>query len=167
MAMLTQQRLKELLHYDPRTGVFTWTKNLSPRSRAKSGAVAGCVLPRGYRQIKLDGVRYLGHRLAWLYVNGHWPADEIDHIDGDPSNNVLSNLREANRTQNRANTRRKKNSVSGLKGVSWDITKRRWVARIGVGRRSVFLGTFNNKANAHMAYIVAARQYYGNYARAA
>ncbi len=165
--MLTQQRLKELLHYDPQTGVFVWTKDLPARSRAKSGTIAGCTLPRGYKQIKLDGVRYLGHRLAWLYVNGCWPTYEIDHIDGDPSNNTFSNLREASRAQNRANTRRKKNSVSGLKGVSWDITHQRWVARIGVGRRYVFLGTFNNKTDAHAAYVAAAQKHYGNYARAA
>ena len=95
--MLTQERLKELLEYDPETGFFT---RLIGRSgpRARSGDVAGCDNGQGYIRIYVDGRPYKGHRLAWFYVHGAWPR-EIDHINGDKSDNKLANLRPATRSR--------------------------------------------------------------------
>lgn len=96
---LKHERLLELLSYDPETGVFT--NQIDRGYRAKAGAVAGGRShKRGYRLIKLDYESYLAQRLAWFYVYGEWPVNEVDHIDGDTSNNKLANLRVVTHQQN-------------------------------------------------------------------
>jgi hypothetical protein len=161
---LTAERLRELLHYDPGTGEFTWLVSTSNRVRA--GETAGTTDGR-YRQIKIDGRIYRSHQLAWLYVTGKWSSGHLDHINGDPSDNRLTNLRPATSSQNGANSRKGVNNKSGFKGVSWHAQNQRWRARIMVGRRQIFLGLFADPAAAHTAYITAAKEYFGEYARAA
>ena len=101
--ILTVERLRELLHYDSDTGVFTWRVYRSPG--AKKGDVAGCVNEGGYIATQVDRKHYLSHRLAWLYVYGAWPIDEIDHKDGNPANNHIANLRDVTRLTNSQNLR--------------------------------------------------------------
>lgn len=101
--MINQKRLKEVLDYDPATGVFTWRVELN--ARGKVGDPAGCN-SWGYRVIRIDGRLYGAHRLVWLYVHGRWPDAMIDHVNGDRSDNRIENLREANSVQNAHNAKR-------------------------------------------------------------
>ena len=153
--MLTQERLKDLLHYDPETGVFTRKVALSPKTRV--GEVAGGKCSLGYWQISVEGKLHRSHRLAWLYIKGKWPKHQIDHIDGNKCNNSFRNLREANFNQNSFNRPKQSNNTSGYKGVSWHDKANKWTAEIkayGVKRR---LGLFKSKLAAYRAYCKAAR----------
>jgi hypothetical protein len=155
---LTQQKLRELLDYDPETG---WFK--SKRTGLKIGFQ---INQFGHTGIWLAGRNVLAHRMAWLYVNGETPR-AIDHINGHPSDNRLANLRPASPAQNRANSKANRNSKSGTKGVSPSRTGRRWRARISINKKTVHLGTFPTKEEANAAYMLAASRHYGEFARAA
>jgi hypothetical protein len=136
--MLTQERLKELLHYDPETGVFTWLKLNPHATKIKAGDIAGCIdKTKGYVRIKVDGGRYTAHRLAFLYMTGSWPADQVDHIDHIRSNNAWCNLREANPAENGKNRSLNSNNTSGVNGVFFHKTRQRWVVQIWVDAGSV------------------------------
>jgi hypothetical protein len=161
--MITPERLRELLTYDPDTGVFTWRGGVR---RVRPGMIAGHAPPStGYRRIFIDQKPYVAHRLAWLYVHGRWPLADIDHADGDPGNNALANLREASRTQNHGNRKRACNNRSGFKGVSFKPECNKWYARIYVSYRQHHLGYFSTPEAAAAAYAVAARRHYGEFAR--
>lgn len=163
MTALTADRLREVLTYDPETGVFRWKVRTS--IRVTVGEVAG-YLRDGYRFITIDGRKYRAHRLAWLYMYGVWPA-ELDHVNGDRADNRISNLREATRTQNNANTPIRKNNTSGVKGVCWDKRKRKWMAQIRVRGVQRFLGYYETTEEAGEAYAAAAARYFGEFARVA
>jgi hypothetical protein len=160
---ITQTYVRKILDYDPLMGTFFWRVNRS--SNALSGALAGCRDSRGYIHVRIDGSRYLAHRLAFLIITGKWPNFIVDHIDGDPSNNCWKNLREATKSQNGANSRTRIKSTSGFKGVYWDAQGKKWRARIRVQGRSVSLGFFYTKEEAAEAYYGAALKYYGEFAR--
>lgn len=166
MRMLTQSRLRELLHYDPETGFFTRALTTTG-IRPKVGDVAGGVNCRGYWQIRIDGERYKAHRLAWLYMTGDWPKEQIDHINMDRSDNRFANLREATNIQNCANQRRPVNNTSGLKGVCWNKRLSKWKSQIRVNGKLHHLGYFDTAEAAHESYIDAAKKYFGEFARAA
>jgi len=119
---LTYDRLKEVLFYDQNTGIFLW--KYSKQSRFV-GEIAGSKNNKGYRSISIDGVLYKEHRLAWFYVYGKWPENEIDHINRIKIDNKISNLREVTKSQNRQNINVKKNNKSGCRGVSWHKTHKR------------------------------------------
>lgn len=161
----TADRLRELFGYDPDTGVMRW--RVSTNSRVVVGQEAGCVNGGGYIVVSVDGRLYRAHRLIWLYVYGRWPGTDIDHIDGDPQNNRLTNLREATVSQNQANARRRANNTSGFKGVNFHKRGRKWQARIRVNGKSLYLGFFDSREAAHAAYVAAARELFGEFARAA
>jgi HNH endonuclease len=161
---ITADRLRELLYYDPATGIFRWRVRMGQRGCV--GAVAGSREAKGYWRIKIDGKPHKAHRLAWLYIHGVWPSDQIDHRNGDRADNRLSNLRPASNGQNQANVRRQSNNVSGLKGVRWHRANQNWNARITVNRKSIFLGRFATAAEAHSAYCSAAERLFGEFARA-
>lgn len=145
-------RLRELLKYDPATGVFTWRERRGPRV---AGAQAGSVKnAKGYRYIRLDGALHFEHRLAWLYETGEWPAEEIDHINGDASDNRIENLREATRGQNAQNLAMSPKNTSGYRGVCWDPVNGKWCAQIHAGRH-VKLGRFDTLEAANSAYLKA------------
>lgn len=99
--MITQEELKESLHYDPDTGIFTWRKSKGP---AKKGTVAGKIY-KSHPYIKIGVCRHSidAHRLAWLYVYGEWPTMDIDHINRDPTDNRICNLRHVSRSENNRN----------------------------------------------------------------
>jgi hypothetical protein len=167
MPDLTQARLRELLTYDPATGIFT---RCVGRGGVRAGSVAGCVWEKGangpYLRISIDGRQYSAHRLAFLWITGEFPPDDVDHIDGDGLNNRLGNLRAATRTQNLANRRRHKNNTSGFKGVSFHKRERRFRAKIQVGGKTQNLGSFDTAESAHAAYCAAAEKTHGAFARA-
>jgi hypothetical protein len=160
--MLTAERLRELLHYDPETGVFTWVAR--PRSGpSRVGQRAGGAERDGYVRLKVDGGRYSAHRLAWLYVTGAWPVAEVDHINGVRGDNRFSNLREATIWQNKANQKRHSDNAAGFKGVVWSAYG--WKAQIARGGRQIYLGLFKTPEEAHAAYIGAAQVIDGEFAR--
>ena len=152
---ITQERLKELLSFDPSTGVFVW--KATRRGKARAGEVAGTFDSYGYRQIKIDGKLYLSHRLAWFFLHGRLPVNQIDHINGVRSDNRLVNLREANSAQNQQNQRMAQvsNRSSGLLGVSWHKHEQRWRAQIKLHGKKLHLGYFDTKEEAHAAYLKA------------
>jgi hypothetical protein len=153
---LTAQRLRELLHYDPETGVFTW--KVANGTRAKVGAIAGS-LSKGYILVRVDALNRRAHRLAWFYVNGEWPTDEIDHINGDKSDNRICNLRCVSRSVNLQNQRQpRSDNARGLYlGVGWDKARQKWRAQIKDGKNT-FLGRFNSQEEASEAYLAAKRR---------
>ena len=161
--MLTQERLKELFDYDPETGNFV---RLIGRSgpNARVGDIAGCDNGQGYIRIYVDGKPFKAHRLAWLYVHGHMPK-EIDHANRDRSDNRIGNLRDVSRSQNRMNSGAYRNNTSGLTGVSWYPQTKKWKAQIQRQGKKKALGYFESKEAAHEAYLSAAREMFGEYAR--
>lgn len=143
---LTQDRLKQLLNYDPATGIFTYA---CARPKVRVGAVAGHThAGHGYRQIKLDGKLYLAHRLAWLYVYGEWPGEILDHINRDRTDNRIANLRQSDKYLNRQNAKVQCNSSTGVKGVGWNRVLQKWHARISIGGRRLHIGWFHTKEDA-------------------
>ena len=159
---LTQARLKELLHYDQGTGKFTW---LVGRLCIRKGSIAGTTDIQGYRVVKIDGKSYKAHRLAWLYMVGGWPLDEIDHINTDRADNRWVNLRAATHGQNQANSRVQKNNTSGYKGVAWAKRQRRWRAQIRTNNKTKNLGYFKDISVAAAKYAEAAENTFGKFAR--
>lgn len=153
---ITPDRLREVLNYDPETGVFTRRVN-STRGSAKAGDVAGHVEATGYRCLWVLGTKYLEHRLAWLYMTGSWPLDQIDHIDRDRQNNRFCNLRESTNQQNQFNVSRV--SKTGFCGVSRN--KKRWKAEIIKDGIKKHLGTFDTPELAHEAYLLAKAKIHG------
>lgn len=169
--MLTQERLKELLIYDPETGVFTWridrrTHGSRGRINAYAGSVAGSVNGVGYRAIPVDGHRYRASHLAFLFMTGSLPAEEADHEDCDPSNDRWVNLRPASSSNNKWNTRVSKNNRVGLKGAFWCKQTRRWRSQIMCNGVLHHLGRFDTADEAHAAYGAKASELFGNFARA-
>jgi hypothetical protein len=153
--MLTQSRLKELLDYQPLTGLFYW----------RNGKVAGWDDASGYIQISVNGRQYRAHRLAWLYMTGAWPNGLIDHRDTNRSNNRWDNLRPATHSQNHANAPLRSDNSSGFKGVCLHKKTGKYKAAIQVNRKSIYLGLFPTPELAHDAYVSAATKYFGDYAR--
>lgn len=161
---VTQKRLKELLHYNPKTGEFRWRVD---RGKVKAGAVAGC-LKAEYTLIHIDYVSYGAHRLAWLYMKGKW-AKTVDHADGDHFNNRWKNLRKATHKEQRANATSWPGKLKGAykvdticNGVHYRYEK--WRARIRRNGKTIHLGVFPTERAAHNAYMKEARKQHGAFA---
>ena len=161
---MTRKQLKTALHYNPKTGTFTWRVN-GLNQHQREGKQAGCPTPDGRFVIGIRGKRYLASRLAVFYMTGRWPRNQVDHINCDAADNRWCNLRQATSSQNLHNMRIKNNKV-GLKGVVLCTYTGRYRARIRVGYRNVHLGRFDTPEEAHAAYVVAAKKYFGEFARA-
>lgn len=155
---LTAARARELLEYDPATGVLRRRVSLSRST--KVGDLAGSVNKYGgYVAVFVDGARYQAHRVAWLIVHGEWPACQIDHINGLRGDNRLCNLRVVTNRVNQQNKRRPRaGNTSGLLGVSWMTKANKWRAQIAIDGRVVYLGLFVDKHEAHAEYLKAKRQ---------
>lgn len=158
---LTCEELRRIILYDPQTGSFTW--KVAAARRVKVGGPAGGKSGR-YVCIRIHGRLYRAHRLAWLYVTGQWPKDQVDHINGVEDDNRFLNLREATNTENQRNRKKKKDNTSGFKGVCFVKSKRLWMASIVVQRKSINLGYFRAPEDAHRAYCAAAKKYHGQFA---
>jgi hypothetical protein len=142
IALPSIQRLNELLEYDPDTGSLRW--RVFRRGNAKPDARAGGVKENGYRRIGIDGIRYLEHRICYVMAGNPDPGDcQIDHIDHDPGNNRASNLRLATNSQNLWNLRLTKRNSSGVKGVYYQKSRGKFLARVTKHNRCVFSGRFN------------------------
>jgi len=161
--ILTQSRLRELLHYDPETGIFTW--RVKRTGSAKINSEAGTPDSHGHIQIKIDGKLYLAHRLAWLYMHGYFPSRHLDHINRIRNDNKFVNLRAVTSKQNNENTGIRKDNSSGYKGVSWSNSKGKWIAQISHHKKNIHIGVFNDPKEAHMAYIAKAKELHTHHDR--
>jgi len=161
MELLTQERLKELLEYNPDTGIFIWRKT---RGGAHKGRVTGRHKCNGYLEIKIDYRLYRAHRLAWLYIYGKFPNNLIDHINCVTDDNRIANLREATNSQNQMNRKGFKNNKSGYKGVSFHKKANKWKAQISINNVNTYLGSFDNKEDAAEAYRKASALLHGDFA---
>lgn len=162
--MLTQERVRELLVYNAKTGIFRWRKNAGRYGRIPAGTLAGGRTKEGYLRIGVDGVCYFATRLIWVYVHGHFPPDQVDHRNRNPSDDRLSNLRLATQSQNKANSRLYRNNSSGFKGVSYERARDSWVAFIKFGgERRKWLGRYKTKEAAYAAYCVASKEIHGEF----
>ena len=151
----SRDRVKELLDYNPETGVFTWKVNRNNR-QAKAGSTAGCYDKTTGVRIRVDKQECKAHRLAWLYVHGEDPGPlYVDHINRDNSDNRLSNLRLATHQQNLMN--------QDCKGYFWESTRQKFRAMITVDYKHIYLGDFDCPLLARLAYIDAKRKYNGEF----
>jgi hypothetical protein len=153
---LSAIRVRDVLTYDAESGALTWRQTLG--ARAKAGRPAGNVSVHGYVTIGIDGVRAIpAHRVAWVISFGEWPALEVDHIDGDRSNNRLANLRLVTTAQNHQNMRSPRcDNRAGLLGVS--PYGDRFRAQIQAAGRKHWIGEFATAEEAHEAYVERKRQ---------
>jgi len=144
--MITQGELKKYLYYDPETGIFTRLKTVA--GNAKKGDIAGFKqgnnCGKTYLAVTLNMKLYLLHRLAWLYVHGEFPKDQIDHINGNGVDNRISNLRDANPSINHMNMRKPSTNTSGIVGVYWAKREGKWNAKIHINYKGLSLGYFDN-----------------------
>lgn len=140
--MITQERLKNLLTYERTTGLFYWKTS---KGGAKKGKAAGTIMKSGYRYIGIDRRSYRAPRLAWLYIYGTFPVNEIDHIDGIKDNNGINNLRDCTRKQNSENKKAYKSSQTGFIGVSYREDAKKYIARVMHNGKNYHLGYFITK----------------------
>lgn len=154
---ITAEELRTRLRYDPDTGDFTWLKH---GWSTRIGTIAGYPNDRGYRNICLDGKFYRAHRLAWLYMTGEWPEQEIDHINCAKSDNRWHNLRDIGRTMNAQNERfARSNSTHGFLGAVYRGGKNgHWKANIAVDGVKRAWGRFPTAEAANAAYIEEKRR---------
>lgn len=158
--MLTLERLKEVLSYNAETGIFIWIKCIG---NSFIDSVAGHYDGDGYLRIQIDGKIYRPHRLAWLYIYGYWPKTQIDHKDTNKTNNKISNLREANGSQQKFNTKAFKNNKLGVKGIR-QLPTGQYEARITSQTKGLYsIGKFNTLEEAKIAYATEAQNVHGEY----
>ncbi len=164
------QTLREILDYNPETGVFIWKPKQSDRwNRKYAGKVAGSNWTTRhvtYRVIRIERRPYFAHRLAWLWVTGSWPKSAVDHIDRDGTNNRISNLREASSSQNAYNSRLSVRNKSGFKGAQL-MPSGKYGAQIKHNGKTYWLGSYKSAEEAHAAYLKAAQNFASEFARAA
>ena len=169
------ETLRELLRYEPGTGKLYWKER--PRecfssdrtwkawnTRYADQRAFTSAEDRGYLRGAVFGTLFLAHRVAWAIAHGCWPEQDIDHINGDPSDNRLMNLREATRVENTRNRGKQRNNTSGYKGVGFHKASRKWRSYIVTSAGQKDLGLFNSPEEAHAAYVAAANKYHGEFA---
>jgi hypothetical protein len=164
--VLTHARVRELLDYEQDTGIFRW--RLKRMGRCRQGSIAGHQMDTGYVLITVGGRVTTAHRLAFFWMNGKWPLNDIDHQDRVRSNNCWNNLRETTQSFNSANSKVRSDSKLGVKGVKRSLTNKKhpFEAQITINRRTRGLGYFATIEEAHAAYMAAAKQAFGAFARA-
>lgn len=155
--------VNEVLSYSPDSGLFIWRVRGDVPAKWNgrfAGKQAGSMRPDGYVQIFINRSKFFAHRLAFLLMAGEMPRGFIDHIDGDHSNNVWSNLRLATSDQNNSNIKTRCDNTSGIKGVSWHKARQKWRASIGFGKKRVHLGLFDTIEEAAECYKGAALEFH-------
>lgn len=179
MKVHTREQILERVSYDEVTGLLTWRdrprdhfatergwKSFRTQCAGKIASATTVMGPNTYRVIRIDNKLYLQHRLVWLIVTGDWPVNLLDHRNGDGLNNRPENLREATAQQNQANRAYGKRTASGLKGA-YSLKNGRYTSKIALNGKYKNLGCFATALEAHEAYVAAARQIHGEFARAA
>jgi len=160
MPMLSLELLKETLKYDPKTGQFTRLKFAS--HKGDIGRLAGSPEGRGYWAIRLPGGRYKAHRLAWFYMTGEWPDEQIDHINHDRRDNSWANLRKVTGSQNQENRKLLRKDGTFV-GVSLCKHSGSWRATIKKSGKQVHIGCFGTPVDAHRAYVAAKKNIQTHY----
>lgn len=179
----TPEQLREILRYDHETGKLFWKRRdvslftcndprgvewvascWNSRCAGKEAFTSACKL--GYKSGGIYGRLFKAHRVIWAIVYGQWPSKFIDHIDGNPSNNRIENIREATRSENGMNRPAQANNTSGFKGIHWIKSMERWVARARVNKKSYYFGHFKTKEEAVEAYRSSIREVHKQFARA-
>lgn len=144
----TQQELKNLLHYDPETGYFTWLKCNPYYHNMPSNFRAGGRTQKGYIEIRIGRKGFKAHRLAWVYMHGEMPEDQIDHINGIKDDNRIANLRPASNSENCRNRPKAKHNTSGHKGIYWVADHNKWRVIIRFNDKNHHFGYFKDKDDA-------------------
>lgn len=164
---LTQELLKDAINYDPSTGVWTWRHRADVPNgwnTKHAGKIAGRINPVvGYLQIRVHGMLYQAHRLAFLYMTGKWPPFEVDHKDLARANCRWSNLRLATPAQNRANKKAPANNTSGFKGVVVRKQTGNFRAQLGSGGRRFSKEGFKTAEEAHQHYMHLSAVHHGEF----
>jgi hypothetical protein len=153
--------LQQHFNYDPEIGIFSRKIKTSNRTVIGKPLLAGSKHRRIL--ISIQNKVYKAHHLAWVYVYGEWP-DEIDHINNDPLDNRISNLRLATRQQNNYNKRHAHKSGSGIKGVTWDKFRKKWFVKIGANKKQIALGRYDNLEEAAKVITEARNKYHEEFA---
>jgi hypothetical protein len=148
--ILTQEELKRHLVYDENTGLFT---RLISKNQVNVGDIAGNVDGKGYIRVSIHNISYRAHRIAFLYMNGSFPKNQVDHINGIKDDNRWCNLREATNQENQCNKPFSIRNKSGYKGVSWDKKSNKWRAQSSLNNTKKNLGMFDSKELAYKAYV--------------
>jgi hypothetical protein len=161
ITIISQELVKALFEYNPDTGIFI--RKLTTGSKAKAGSVAGILNDVGYLELSINSYRYRAHRIAWLYCFGEFPSGQLDHIDGNKSNNALDNLREATNKENAYNKSISVLNTTGYKGVSLDKRSGRYRAYITVNGKQKGLGYYSTAEQASEAYIIEAKKLHGEF----
>jgi hypothetical protein len=159
---MTPQDLREIFSYDPETGELRWKTRVSLRFHI--GELVGSIDSHGYRRVTVRGRHLKCHRIAWAMVHGEWPAEQVDHVDGNRANNAIANLREATNAQNNWNINHRSLGASGYRGVQWNKADKRWRASITVNKRTIYLGQFKTAEEASRAYLAAKATHHGEFA---
>jgi hypothetical protein len=160
--MITQERLKEVVSYDPSTGCFHWIWH---HFGCNIGKIAGHYDAEGYRHLYIDKKRYRAHNLAWLFIHGFLPNAILDHVNGNPADNRIENLRECNASKNAFNKKRPVSNTSGIKGIWWRSNRSRWEAVIKVDGVRKFRKMFKTLEDAEDAVRRAREEIHGEFAR--
>jgi hypothetical protein len=155
---LTVDRARAILSYDPETGVLRY--KLDRPGGPRKGDIAGCASDGGRLILMIDGILYKAHRLAWLIHYGEWPRGEVTHLDRDLGNNRIANLRVVTRVGVTRAMSRSKRNVSGTKGVTPTPDRKKWRAHIGVGGKSIYLGSYDGLHDAVRARKAAEARYW-------
>jgi hypothetical protein len=156
--MLTRDRLKELLSYDSDTGLFTW--NYDRGGTAFAGSIAGTLNTKGYVRIKVDNRLFSGHRLAFLYTNGEFPKEQVDHINNIRHDNRWNNLRLVSPEENQHNRKKSKNNKTGIDGVYWEKARNKYKVQIYVNNTCINIGRYATLEEAKKARENAKRTYH-------
>jgi len=151
--ILTQHEIRNALNYCHVSGVFSWRKHHNVL-----GKIAGHKRKDGYIVIRINNVLYLAHRLVWLYVHGEFPSKIIDHINGNPTDNRICNLRSVTHKINLENQRKPKSKNNMFLGVTFEKRRKHWVAQIYANNKHIHIGSFSNQHDAHKAYVEAKRK---------
>ncbi|HEY3987431.1 HNH endonuclease signature motif containing protein [Cedecea sp.] len=160
MIEISIEKLKELLSYNPATGVLIWKVDYG---RAKAGQEASAKNGAGYKRIGIDGRKYYCHRICWAISYGYWPSKNIDHVDRDRGNNSISNLREVTQGENCRNKGINPLNPHGYKGISLYKRTGKWTAQIKVNGEKMHLGYFPTKEEAAAAYDEAVNSTHGEF----
>ena len=166
----SQEQLHELFEYCEDNISQPLIRKIITCNRVKIGDVAGCLnkskTNAGYYAIKIYGKNHQLHRIVWIYHNGDIPDEmQVDHIDGNPLNNQIENLRLATQSQNNYNRKKQSNNTSGVKGVVWSKQMKKWRAQIRINNKDKFIGLFHTIEEAEAAVIAARKNLHGDFAR--